>query len=89
MRAQAQALMEQIKGFRINVTEEMKAVLPPVAEMSERTARTSHTLYGEPESEAAAAQQRPSKATRRKEPVGVAAGTGQERRHQEEEFEEF
>ncbi|MBI3808642.1 MAG: HAMP domain-containing protein [Nitrospirae bacterium] len=89
MRAQAQALMKQVKGFRINVTEEMKAVMPPVAELRADTAKTIHAFYGEPESEAAVAQQRPSKAPRRKEPVGVAAGTGQERRHQEQEFEEF
>jgi hypothetical protein len=89
MRAQAQALMKQVKGFRINVTDEMKAVMPPVAELRENTARTIHTIYGESELEAAVAQQRPSKATRRKEPAGVAAGTGQKGRRQEEEFEEF
>jgi hypothetical protein len=63
--------------------------MPPVAELRADTARMIHTFYGEPESEAAVAEQRPSKATRRKAPAGVAAGASQDRQQQEEEFEEF
>jgi methyl-accepting chemotaxis protein len=89
MREQSKALMKQVMSFKINITEAVKAEMPPVAELRENTARTIHNFYGEPESEAAVAQPRSSKAMHRKEPAGVAAGTGQEHRHQEEEFEEF
>jgi methyl-accepting chemotaxis protein len=100
MRAQAQALMKQVKSFKINVSEGQKATMAPVAKLRENTAKTIHAFYGEPEQGTDSSQTRqingreqhgvaPSKAERREEPAGVAAGAGQDRRRMEEEFEEF
>jgi methyl-accepting chemotaxis protein len=89
MRVQAQALMKQVKSFKINVSEGQKAAIPPVAELRENTAKTIHALYGEEASGADSSRTRTSKAERHDEPVGVAAGNGQERRQKDEEFEEF
>ena len=79
MRAQAQALMKQVKGFRINVSEAQKAAMAPVAELREHTAKTIHAFFGE----------EASTAKRDEQPVGVAAGAGPARRQKDEEFEEF
>lgn len=100
MRMQSKALMQQVGAFKVNVSEEMKAAMPPVAELREDTARTIHALYGEPEQGAvsspkpvAKARSRnvaaPSKAEIRDEPDGVAARNGKDRCSKEEEFEEF
>ena len=100
MREQAKALMKQVGGFRITVSEAMKTAMPPVAELRENTARTIHTVYGEPEPSAdsfpksgfkARGQKfvAQAKAKSREESAGVAAGNGKERRRTEEEFEEF
>jgi methyl-accepting chemotaxis protein len=100
MRAQAQALMKQVKAFKINISEAQKAGMAPVAELRANTAKTIHAFYGEPELSTDSSQTRlingreqhgvaPSKTERREEPAGVAAGAGQDRRRMEEEFEEF
>ena len=100
MKAQAKELMHQVGVFKLNVSEEMKAVMPSVAEIRENTARTIHTFYGEPE-HGAASSPKPlfkardqnfvalSKAEIRDEPDGIAAGNGKDRCRKEEEFEEF
>ena len=77
MRAQSQALMKQVKAFRINVSEAQKAAMAPVAELRENTAKVIHTFFGE--EEPAATHDAPR----------VAVGAGQERRQKDEEFEEF
>jgi hypothetical protein len=89
MREQAQALMKQVKSFKVSVSEEQKAALAPVVELRANTAKTIHALYGEEESGADSSRTRPSKAERRDEPVGVAVGNSQDRRQKDEEFEEF
>jgi methyl-accepting chemotaxis protein len=100
MRAQAQALMKQVKSFRINVSEAQKATMAPVAEMSERTARTSQAVDGKSDSSADLSMKSgfkvrdqkfvaQAKAKSREEPAGAATGDGKERRRMEEEFEEF
>jgi methyl-accepting chemotaxis protein len=89
MRAQAQALMKQVKSFKINVSEGQRAALAPVVEFRANTAKTIHAIYGEEESGADSSRKRSSKAERHDEPAGVAAGYGQDRRRIEEEFEEF
>ncbi len=89
MRAQAKALMKQVKYFKINISEGEKAAMPPVAELRANTAKTIHAIFGEEESGADSSRKRPSKAERHDEPAGVAADNGQDRRRIEEEFEEF
>jgi hypothetical protein len=63
--------------------------MAPVAELRANTAKTIHAFFGEEESSADSSRTRPSKEERRDQPAGVAAGAGQGRRLQEEEFEEF
>jgi len=100
MRAQSQALMKQVKSFKINVSEGQKAAMAPVADLRANTAKTIHAFFGEPEQSTDSSQTRlingreqhgvaPSKAERRDQPAGVAAGAGQERRRMDEKFEEF
>ena len=98
MREQSKALMKQVKSFKINVSEAEKAAMAPVVDLRANTAKTIHTFYGEPEQSTDSSQTRlingreqhgmaPSKAERREEPAGVAAG--QDRRRMDEKFEEF
>jgi methyl-accepting chemotaxis protein len=89
MRAQAQALMKQVKSFKVNVSEAQKAAMAPVADLRANTAKTIHAFFGEPEQSTDSSRTRPSKEERRDQPVGVAAGAGQERRRMDEKFEEF
>lgn len=96
MMAQSKALMKQVKSFKINVSEAMKAAMPPVAELRENTARTIHSFYGESEPEATReASGSGTKCVSRTtlhaqpEPGGVASGNGKNRLSKEEEFEEF
>jgi methyl-accepting chemotaxis protein len=92
MRAQSQALMKQVKGFRINVSEAQKAAMPPVAELRAHTAKTIHAFFGEEGStdtrEASfvkreAQEERRTMSHAQPKPAGVAAGS------KHEEFEEF
>jgi methyl-accepting chemotaxis protein len=101
MREQSKALMKQVMSFKINITEAVKAEMPPVAELRENTARTIHNFYGEEEPtdpreahlvkrEASGSGTRDaSRATRHahQKPDGVAAGANRNR--MDEEFEEF
>ena len=49
MRAQSMALRKQVMSFKINVSEEIKATMPPVHELRVNTAKTIHDCYGAPE----------------------------------------
>jgi len=105
MREQSKALMKQVGVFKLAVSEEIKAVMPLVAEFRENTARTIHTFYGEPEQtgtrealgvgvkrEASGSGTNDASRTTlhaHQKPDGVAAGNTKDRRRKEEEFEEF
>jgi len=89
MRVQSQALMKQVKSFKINVSEGQKAAMAPVVDLRENTPKMIHAIIGEEESGGDFSRTCPSKAERRDQPAGVAAGAGQDRRRMEEEFEEF
>ncbi|MFN0073616.1 MAG: methyl-accepting chemotaxis protein [Chloroflexota bacterium] len=89
MREQAKALMQQVKSFKIGVTEVEKAAMPPVAELRKNTGKTIHNYFGEEEQ--ASQRGQPPRAEAKKagslQPVGVAAGATRSR--MDEEFEEF
>jgi hypothetical protein len=92
--------MGMVASFKIKVSEEEKAEMPSVASVRRATAEAIHTVYGEPEegsvpspkseySSVGAKVVAPSKAERRYEGAGVAAGNGKDRRQLDSEFEEF
>ena len=101
MKDQARELMRQVEVFKTNGTSDAshvkreasgsgtKYALRPaqgVPSLSRDASRT--TLHATPKPMA----KRPlggAKPTEGKEPVGVAAGNGKDRRHKEAEFEEF
>ena len=97
MRAHSQALMEQVNSFKIDVSEEMKAAMPPVMELRENMAKTIHEFFGEdkpsgkPEAPSRSGAKYASRTTHhgRPKPAGIASGNGQDRRRMEEKFEEF
>ena len=100
MQGQAQALMHQVGSFKMNVSEEKKAVMPTVAQVRTDTARTIHTVFGEPEHGVVPSPNplfkaigqnfvAPSKAEIRYKPGAVTVGTGKDRRQKDSEFEEF
>ena len=96
MRAQAQALMKQVKSFKINVSEAEKAALAPVVELRANTAKTIHAIYGE--EEATGEKREASHVKREALGVGMRPVASESRTKyasrtalhaKEEEFEEF
>ena len=96
MRAQSQALMKQVKSFKLNVSEGQKAAMPLVAGLRENTAKTIHALFGEEEP---TGEKREAPHVKREalgvgmRPVASESGTKYASRTalhaKEEEFEEF
>ena len=96
MRAQAQALMKQVKSFKINVSEAEKAAMAPVVDLRANTAKTIHTFYGE--EEATGEKREASHVKREALGVGMRPVASESRTKyasrtalhaKEEEFEEF
>ena len=88
MREQAQELMRQVEVFKANRTEGQHTTHAPAK-------RAAHAVAAKPAAHTngpKAALKKPAaaaKSSEAKEPVGVAAGNGKDRRQKEAEFEEF
>ena len=89
MKDQAKELMRQVAVFKVNGTSEASHVKREASESGTKYASRT-TLHAKPTPKPMV--KRPlagGKPAEAKEPVGVAAGNGKDRRHQEAEFEEF
>ena len=87
MKEQAQELMRQVESFKVNTTRHESAVRPASKAAVHHAPPMAQKPAAKPAAKSAAhaAGHKPAA----KEPVGVGAGNGHDRRRKEDQFEEF